>query len=345
MSLDRRQVRELLGAWALDALDPDEAVAVEASLATDPGLAAEARGLRDGVARIAESAGTDPEPGVDDVVRAAIGRRIPGTALDIGADGGADPVTAFHDQVAALETLLDDWDDGNWRRPVAAYPWTTHDLMIHLLAVEQYTASRLAAGRPFGPDAEARDHLGLSDPIVDEWRRRGPDATVAAWAAAAHEVADGLAAADPADRITFHGVDASIRSVTIVRAFELWTHADDLREAVRRPSAPPAAGVLHTMADWSVEALPVADELLRPDAAPWTARIVLTGAGGGTWTIDRSGPDGAQDGAPDVLVVTDVVDYCRLASKRRAPDSLEMVTDGDRALADELLAAAQLFSV
>ena len=87
-------------------------------------------------------------------------------------------------------------------------------------------------------------------------------------------------------------------------------------------------------------AWPAADALLRPGAPPWSARVVLTGAGGGTWVVDR-GPAGTGD----LLVVADVVDYCRMASRRLAPDALDTVVEGDRPVADALLAAAQLFSV
>jgi hypothetical protein len=43
--------------------------------------------------------------------------------------------------------------------------------------------------------------------------------------------------------------------------------------------------------------------------------------------------------------VVDVVDYCRLAAKRVSLESLEATIEGDEAMATDLLAASQVFSV
>ncbi|MPV38800.1 hypothetical protein GB881_17450, partial [Georgenia subflava] len=59
---DHRAERELLGAWALDAVDDVERAAVERAIREDPEVAAEARALRETVARIAEADAVAPPP-------------------------------------------------------------------------------------------------------------------------------------------------------------------------------------------------------------------------------------------------------------------------------------------
>lgn len=72
MSERADDVRDLLGAWALDALDDVERVAVERAIAADPDLAAEARALRETVAWIAEHDAEQPPAHLRDAVLAQV---------------------------------------------------------------------------------------------------------------------------------------------------------------------------------------------------------------------------------------------------------------------------------
>jgi hypothetical protein len=73
-----------------------------------------------------------------------------------------------------------------------------------------------------------------------------------------------------------------------------------------------------------------------------TARIVLTGSGGGTW--DQPLSLGEVAGPPDTTLVLDVVDYCRLAARRLHPDDVAVAVEGDAELAQRVLAGAGVFS-
>jgi hypothetical protein len=73
-----------------------------------------------------------------------------------------------------------------------------------------------------------------------------------------------------------------------------------------------------------------------------TARLVLTGPGGGDWLVPM-GAEGDPDAIalePDVIVTADVVDWCRLVGDRVTPDALPVLIEGDDALGRDLLAAA-----
>ena len=69
-------------------------------------------------------------------------------------------------------------------------------------------------------------------------------------------------------------------------------------------------------------------------------RIVLTGGGGGAWTLGGS----RTDTGPGVRIVADAEGFCRLAARRIAPEALEVDVAGDRALAGRVLAAAAVLA-
>ena len=67
-----------------------------------------------------------------------------------------------------------------------------------------------------------------------------------------------------------------------------------------------------------------------------------TGPGGGTWQTQLgTAPDGPQpEGPPDVRIVTDAVDFCRLVANRLDPAAIATVVTGDDALARALFTGA-----
>ena len=73
-----------------------------------------------------------------------------------------------------------------------------------------------------------------------------------------------------------------------------------------------------------------------------TARLVLTGEGGGEWLVAMGG--GEPNAVPDVTVTAHVVDWCRRVGERIAPDALPCRIDGDHALAADLIQAASAFA-
>jgi hypothetical protein len=71
---------------------------------------------------------------------------------------------------------------------------------------------------------------------------------------------------------------------------------------------------------------------------PARVRLVLTGAGGGTWDVGIADPN-----LPDprqVSIVTDVVGFCRLVADRVGQAELELHVTGDHDQAERVLTAA-----
>ncbi len=333
MGLTPHDVDELLGAWALDALDPDEAAMVDAALAADPALRRQASVLRAVVTALGDELAVVPTDDLRDEMLARAGSMARPT------DPATDPVTVFANQVDAMTELVGRLDDDGWHQPAHPYDWTVHGLIAHLLVIERYMAGQLDLAERFhgGPQG----HLAMgADEIAAELSRPGPE-TAAAWHTAATATVDALRdGTGPGldDAVELHGWPFSVETLLIARAFEVWTHADDIRRATGRDLAAPVSADLRTMSRFSVTTLPLVWPLVAPDSAFTGARVVLTGAGGGTFDIG----DPAQR---DAVVVTDVVDYCRLAARRIATADLDVVIEGDRETAERLLAAAQVFAV
>jgi hypothetical protein len=131
-------------------------------------------------------------------------------------------------------------------------------------------------------------------------------------------------------------------SLLVARSFETWTHADDFRSVLGRPLESPPAGSLRLMADASVTAMPAALEADDRAHRGKTARVVLTGDGGGDWLIPLGFSEMRE--TPDVVLTADVVDWCRCVSERVAPEALARRVEGDPALADDLAAASSAFA-
>ena len=338
MELDRDQAAELLGAYALDALDAPEADAVERALRTFPDLRSEAARLGTTVGALATADAVPPPGGVRDRVLG----RVQGTPRPPSPP--VDLIPLYRRQVAELAAVLDTVPDRAWSRDTAA-GWTIHELVAHLVGVESYVASRLDLGDFTPPPGTEHDHVGMTVPIIDAERSRHPTETRQAWERAAWAVVGLLEASGPElleRRIDLYGIPTSARTALVARMFELWTHADDVRRALGRPLVDPDAERLAAMSDVAARSLPTGMTLSGRARPGQSAKLVLLGGGGGTWTVPLALGD--RGGAPAVTVVADVVDFCRVAATRLPPEELDHDVEGDGELAEEVLRAVAIFA-
>src|SRR5205823_6341964 len=133
-----------------------------------------------------------------------------------------------------------------------------------------------------------------------------------------------------------------------VRAFELWTHENDIRAVAGLAPSVPDPATLRLMTTLVAGLLPLGAERAGV-REPVDVRLVLTGPGGGTWDVPvgerPGGPAGAAPGGPAgepgrVAIVADAVAFCRLAGGRLAPADLGAHVTGDARSAAGILAAA-----
>lgn len=342
MDLTPAEARELLGAYVLDALDEEEWAAVEQRIAMDPDLARAAEELRVASAWLgAVETAIPPTDLRAHMLTRALGARPPGRSLTEPAA----PVDAFAEQVRELADVLDTVPDDRWGLPTAA-GFTVQELLAHLVAVEGYLLRVLGVGTFEPPPGTEADHVAMTQPTIDAYRDRPPAEVRAEWRALTDSTLRRLASIDEdalRERVSFHGLDVSTRSVLVMRVFELWTHADDIRRALGRELVAPTPGRLAIMSDTALRALPLGLAITGGAASGRTAKVVLTGPGGGTWLQPMMvGELPAEE--PDVLIVADVVDYCRLAAQRLSPVDLECYVEGDNELAEAVLVGAAVFA-
>jgi hypothetical protein len=139
-----------------------------------------------------------------------------------------------------------------------------------------------------------------------------------------------------------HVLDTRLSTVLVARVFEVWTHTEDLCRALHRDPPPLDAARLHLMTRVAVPAIPLGMLLGNIDGGSHTARIVLTGRGGGVWNQPLQ--LGADAGEPIVTIVADALEFCRLAAQRIAPENLSAEVDGSLDLAGDVLRGASVFA-
>jgi len=240
-------------------------------------------------------------------------------------------VEAFSRTASAFYAVLCILDDDDWRTPVLR-GLDVQGLVGHLIGVEA-DVHRALAGDPGVADAE---HVESTQAAALDQAARRPAQTRADWRRAVDRTLDLVRPADARARVAVHGLRLPVSALLVVRAFELWTHENDIRQAVRWAPSVPDPSTLRLMTDLAARLLPHAGAAL-PE--PVDVRLVLTGPGGGTWDV-TIGSAPAAPAAATVAIVADAVGFCRLAANRLTPDDLDVNVTGDPARAAAVLAAA-----
>jgi len=238
------------------------------------------------------------------------------------------PVEAFSRTASAFYAVLCFLDDDDWRTPVLR-GLDVQGLVGHLIGVEA-DVHRALAGDPDVADAE---HVESTQAAALDQAARRPAQTRADWRRAVDHTLDLVRPADAPARVAVHGLRLPVSALLVVRAFELWTHENDIRQAVRWAPSVPDPSTLRLMTDLAARLLPHARAAL---AEPVDVRLVLTGPGGGTWDVTM----GSSPASASVAIVTDAVGFCRLAANRVIPADLDVSVTGDPARAAAVLAAA-----
>jgi uncharacterized protein (TIGR03083 family) len=335
-------VDALLGAWALDACDPDEAVAVAAHLRTCAPCTAQASALRTAVAAFGAYAThpshAGPPPRRSDVLAAARARRRPAPAVPEFA-------APFAAATGLMESVLAEVDETVLALPTVVRDWSAGDLVAHVDATNGLLSAAVGV-EPDPPVVPGQDVVDRSEALIAMARGWPPGRVRRHWRAGVDAVATRLLVRpDLAGRVVYVGEDhMSVANHLLVRAFETWIHARDIGGlgGVRVP--PPAPRHLRPMVDLAAKVLDSLAPLGAGGPGPSGAvQLTLTGPGGGSWLV-RVATDAAAPPAPDSEIIVDVVEFCLLIAERRPAAELDAVVAGDAALAAELLAVAPLLA-
>ncbi len=320
------EAESLLSAYALDACDPDEAAAVEAVLARRPDLAREADQLSSAAAWIGASEALEPPAGMRaDVLAAATARRR----------GAADPVVDLYLSLSErVARAIDDLPD-HALDTVTANGLTAHDLVVHLAAQESLLAQNL--GVPTIADLDEEEIVARTHALLPRFRDRDLTDAVDLWRDSV-QANRTWAVANPDRTAIWRGLGLTRDDTLLVRSFEAWIHSDDLRRASGLPTTLPEPRHLALMSDLAGRILPLALAVAGRVHDARTARLVLTGDGGGEWIVAMGAGDPSP--TPDVTVTADVVEWCLLVGDRIDPADLHYVIDGDSDLGRDLVDSA-----
>jgi uncharacterized protein (TIGR03083 family) len=242
------------------------------------------------------------------------------------------PAEAFSRAADAFYGLLCALGDADWPRPVLR-DLDVQGLVGHLIGVEEDVHRCLSGDAGV---AEA-DHIASTQAAAARQAVWPPAVTRTGWRSAADQSLELVRAAGNLEaRVAVHGMRLPLGALLVVRAFELWTHDNDIRRVAGLPSSVPDASTLRLMTGLAARMLPYGATLtgLRE---PVSLHLVLTGPGGGTWDVAV----GEHAGNPArVRIVTDAVGFCRLVANRVDAADLDLHVTGDPGRAAEVLAAA-----
>jgi uncharacterized protein (TIGR03083 family) len=322
---EREVFDDLVGAYALDAVDADEALALDQFISRDPDAAREAERLREAASWLGAIGALEPPSSLRARLLTTAGER----------PSKVTPQEAYKAETERLDSLFGELDASELDVETAN-GLTVTDLVVHLAALDAAFASELRTPNMtwIGADQVAaitEDVLPAAAPL--------PYATrVQRWRESCRELLDAAATTEQ-ERAGGYAVE----DVLTIRAFEAWTHNEDIRRATGRPSELPNPAVFHTMADLSARSLGAA-MTVRGVAHPGkTARLVLTGAGGGEWLVPLAHGESAAPVA-DVEIRVPVLEWCLRFADRIAADEMRYEAEGDAMLARDAVAAAPAFA-
>jgi uncharacterized protein (TIGR03083 family) len=359
---------DVLAAHALDAVDLDEQLAIEARLLDDERATSAVAVFRRAVGELAAAVddGTAVAPPLlrDRVLNAALAAR-PGGTPDVASAPEAHRVEA-----GRLLGTLARLDDADWPRPVDPPEFagrSVHDLVAHVAGSEALFAELLGLESPSAPETD-NDNDARTAAVQARHRSLTPAQTLAeyeAFAAAIDAHVSTLTEADLETEIEWWGVSMRISTVLIHRAFETWIHHDDVRRAVGLAESAPPAATITTMSRRAVSWLPLMLGAAGHDPSGRTARIELTGPGGDTYLIDltdgeplgdslggavtggltdRNGRTADDRLAVDVDLRADIVEFCQAIGNRVPAGGLRYESTGDEQLAADLVASLPLLA-
>jgi uncharacterized protein (TIGR03083 family) len=337
--------QELAALLALDALGPDEQADGELELGTFPA------GMAEASAALAELAVAEPP---EQLRRAtlgrALGRRAAGRPMDAAVP--SEPADAFARTVADMYRLLASLSAAEWELPAHPEHGRVRDVIAHLIGIERLSRRWLLADGSLPP---VLDHVAATRPVLDELARVEPVELARAWHQAALAVGAAAAGGDPSRTVEFHDLQVSVPGLLVIRTFEIWAHAIDVALATGRPLPRLDPERMALLCGRLMAVLPFA-LAYRGSAMPGRiGRFVLTGSAGGCFTVPLSPVSDAPpefggeaspviDDEPDFTLVADAIDLCRIAARRLRPAELAAAVEGDRELAELVLADLDAFA-
>ena len=335
-----------LAALALDALDADERAAVESRLGTDPVAAAEAARLQEVAGLLGSLAAATPASDLRSrVLGAAQEHRPAGFGDDPDPTVPIDPVEIFRRGVAASVSEIERLNAAEWRAPLLRREWDVQEMVGHLIGAARYLDGALGRDEAIH-DLPLAQHVAFTQPFIDAQHNASLADTAAAFTEAFAALAEHAATLDAVGLTTitqYYGFEVPRATALIAASFELWAHLDDIRRAVGHDPHVPGGDELSAMCRLAGGVLPFTLGYVGTPHPGRSARLVLTGPGGGTYVVSTAEEQPAP-GDEDVLVVIDALGFCRIAGRHLDVGELDFEVEGDEAFARDMLASARVLA-
>lgn len=329
--IDRLTFDGLVGAYALDACEPDEVAAMDAYVAAHPDAEREVERLREAAVWLAANeASTPPLAMRSGLVALARSRR---------STDAAAPLDVYRRERSRLaDALAAGVIDPD---AVTANGLTVRELVIHLAAAERTVAAEiLEPSLTTWDDAIMHDITARELAACADLSYAG---AVARWSDATDQVIELAGHAD-------HAIAGQrLSDVLLIRAFETWTHHDDILAVHDEPETVPEPRVLQSLVEFSVRSTPWALAMRGATRSGATARLRLRGAVTGEWelALATDTPDPADPAArasgPIATITIDALDWCKRFADRRDADVAHSA-GGDLDVVRDVIAAAPVFA-
>lgn len=340
------ELEQKLAALALDALEADERDDVESRLGSDPAAAAEAARLQEAAAWLGSLAAATPAVDLRPrVLDAAQERRAAGVGVDPDPAAAIDPVDIFRRGITASIAEIEALSPSDWSAPLLKREWNVREMVGHLLGAARYLDGALGRDEAIR-DLPLAEHVAFTQPWIDAERTSSPSDSTRAFAEAFTALAEHAQALDAealASTTQYYGFDVQRSTALVAASFELWAHVDDIRRAVGHEPFELSGDELSLMCRLAGGILPFTMGYVGTPHPGRAARLVLTGAGGGTYVVS-TGADTPPPGEEDALVVVDALSFCRIAGRHLDVDDLDLDIEGDETFARDMLSSARVLA-
>lgn len=233
---------------------------------------------------------------------------------------------------AALDAVVAELTDDQWRLSTPSAGWTVADQVGHLTYFDGAAAT--AVTDPDAFRASLQDLISAPDggDALTLGRDKGPDELLAAWRANRQRLAAVAATLTEDQRIAWYGPSMGAKSFLTARLMECWAHGQDIVDTVRaeRPSTDRVRHIARLgfiTRGWSY-----INRGMEPPAGD--VRVELTGPSGDVWHL---GPEDAPE-----VITGPAVDFCLVVTQRRHVDDTGLDVQG--AVARDWMERAQVFA-
>lgn len=224
------------------------------------------------------------------------------------------------DEQDALDDIVSDLTDDQWRTDTPSAGWTVADQIGHLayfdaaaaLAISDPRAFQVKVGELVG---DALD-VGLDQFTLGAFRAKSPSELLAAWRHDRRVLVAAATALDDHARVEWFGPSMGAKSFLSARLMEAWAHGTDVTDALH-VSHPATNRILHVARlgfatrRWSYA--------VRGEVSPTgSIRVELIGPANESWTFGDADADETVSGSAE--------EFCLVVTQRRHLDDTALQT-------------------